>query len=145
MNRQARELAACMDALASRMMSHRPHPAEANEEISIQELKMLGLLGFRGRSIMSALAEALGVPLSTATHTVDKLVAKKLVERTRSEKDRRVVEVELSEEGRRRNKFFQEHRLAMIRNMLAALSPGEREIFLELMAKMARLAEIPKK
>ncbi len=126
-------------------MSHRPPPAEANEEISIQELKVLGLLGFRGRSIMSALAEALGVPLSTATHTVDKLVAKKLVERTRSEKDRRVVEVELSEEGRRRDKFFQEHRLAMIRNMLAALSPGEREIFLELMAKMARLAEIPKK
>ena len=45
------------------------------------------------RMMMSNLAESLGVPLSTATHTVDRLVAKGLVERNRSEEDRRVVEV----------------------------------------------------
>ena len=109
----------------------------------MQELKALGLLGFRGRTIMSVLAEALGVPLSTATHTVNKLVKKKLVERARSETDRRVVEVNLSEEGKRRNRLFQDHRLAMIRFMLTALSDGEREIFLELIAKIARQTELP--
>jgi len=109
----------------------------------MQELKALGLLGFRGRTIMSALAEALGVPLSTATHTVNKLVNKKLVERARSETDRRVVEVNLSEEGKRRNRLFQDHRLAMIRYMLTALSDGEREIFLELMAKIECQTELP--
>jgi DNA-binding MarR family transcriptional regulator len=142
-DRQARQLAASMDTLARRMMHRRPPPAGVNEEMSIQELKALGLLGFRGRTIMSALAEALGVPLSTATHTVNKLVKKKLVERARSETDRRVVEVDLSEEGKRRNRLFQDHRLAMIRYMLTALSDGEREIFLELIAKIACQTELP--
>jgi DNA-binding MarR family transcriptional regulator len=142
-DRQARQLAASFDTLATRMIHRRPFPAEANEEISIQELKTLGLLGFRGRTIMSALAEALGMPLSTATHTVDKLVRKGLVERARSEADRRVVEVNLSEEGKRRDRLFQDHRLAMIRYMLTALSDGEREIFLELIAKIALQTEPP--
>ena len=142
-DRQARQLAASFDAIAGRMMNHRPIPAEANEELSIQGLKALGLLGFRGRMIMSALAESLGLQLSTATHTVNKLVKSGLVERAHSETDRRVVEVELSQEGKRRNRLFQDHRLAMIRYMLTALSDGEREIFLELIAKIAQQTDIP--
>ena len=142
-DRQARQLAASFDTLAGRMMNRRPIPTEANEELSIQGLKALGLLGFRGRMIMSALAETLGMPLSTATHTVNKLVKSGLVERAHSETDRRVVEVELSEEGKRRNRLFQDHRLAMIRYMLTALSDGEREIFLELIAKIAHQTNLP--
>ena len=142
-DRQARQLAASFDAIAGRMMNRRPIPAEANEELSIQGLKALGLLGFRGRMIMSALAESLGMPLSTATHTVNKLVKRGLVERAHSQTDRRVVEVELSEEGKRRNRLFQDHRLAMIRYMLTALSDGEREIFLELIAKIAQQTDLP--
>ena len=57
---------------------------------------------------MTHLAESLGVPLSTATHTVDRLVAKGLVERNRSEEDRRVVEVQMSEYGRKLQENFRE-------------------------------------
>ena len=87
---------------------------------------------------MSDLASILDVPLSTATHTVDRLVSKDLVVRGRPAENRRIVQVALSKRGLEMHRSFMECRLAMGRDMLEALSPGEREIFLELMAKMTR-------
>jgi DNA-binding MarR family transcriptional regulator len=60
------------------------------------------------------------------------------VERTRVDEDRRIVQVALTEKGKHLHESFLECRLAMGRTMLEALSPGEREIFLELMAKMTQ-------
>ncbi len=93
------------------------------------------------RIMMSSLAETLGVPLSTATHTVDRLVAKGLAERNRSEVDRRVVEVEMSEYGRKLQESYRDKRRILARSWLEPLSEGEREIFLELMAKITLLAK----
>ncbi len=98
------------------------------------------LLPSRGKIIMSSLAEGLGVPLSTATHTVDRLVAKGLAVRNRSDEDRRVVQVEMSEHGKKLQDAFRVKRGEMARSWLAPLSSGEREIFLELMDKITRLA-----
>ena len=91
--------------------------------------------------MMSSLAEALVVPLSTATHTVDRLVAKGLVLRVRSEEDRRVVQVEMSDYGRKLQESFRDKRKLMACSWLEPLSSGEREIFLELMSKITRLAK----
>jgi len=96
----------------------------------------LVVLGRKGATIMSELAGVLDVPLSTTTHTIDKLVAKGLVDRTRLDEDRRIVQVGLSERGQELHRSFLDMRLAIGRSMLEALSPGEREIFLELMAKI---------
>ena len=89
--------------------------------------------------MMSSLAEALAVPLSTATHTVDRLVAKGLVLRNRSEEDRRVVQVGMSDYGRKLQESFRDKRRLMACSWLEPLSSGEREIFLELMDKITRL------
>jgi DNA-binding MarR family transcriptional regulator len=86
--------------------------------------------------MMSDLARILNMALSTATNTIDKLVGKGLVERSRGDEDRRVVQVGLSDRGTQLYESFLECQLAMGRTMLEALSHGEREIFLELMAKM---------
>lgn len=48
---------------------------------------------------MSSLAQGMSVPMSTATGVVDRLVKKGLLERGRSEEDRRVVTVSLTEGG----------------------------------------------
>jgi DNA-binding MarR family transcriptional regulator len=90
---------------------------------------------------MSDLARVLNFALSTATNIMDKLVGKELVERTRVDADRRIVQVTLSEKGKRLYDSFLECQLAMGRTMLEALSPGEAEIFLELMAKMTQPAQ----
>jgi len=90
---------------------------------------------------MSDLAAALGVPLSTATHTVDRLVEKGLVVRNRSEQDRRVVQVEMSDPGKALQASLRSKHQAMARSWLAPLSPGERETFLDLMAKISARAK----
>jgi DNA-binding MarR family transcriptional regulator len=99
------------------------------------------VLGRKGAIMMSDLARASNLALSTATNTVDKLVGKDLVERTRVDEDRRIVQVGLSEKGKKLHQVFLECQLAMCRSMLEPLSAGEREIFLELMAKMTQPAQ----
>jgi DNA-binding MarR family transcriptional regulator len=138
LERQLRELIAHFDALSQRLMMNRPPPPGCDVECSPQEMRALGVLGRKGTVIMSDLAGMLSVPLSTTTHTIDKLVAKNLVDRTRPDGDRRVVQVGLSEKGKELHQSFLDFRLDMSRSMLDSLSPGEREIFLELMAKMTQ-------
>jgi DNA-binding MarR family transcriptional regulator len=135
--RQLKQLVGCFYELSERLMVRQPPRAAMPEvELSQQEFRLVAALGHRGSVIMTDLAGMLNIPLSTATHTVDKLVAKELVKRSRADRDRRIVLVELSEKGRRLHQSCLECQLAMGRTMLDALSPGEREIFLELMAKM---------
>lgn len=113
----------------------------APPEVSREEIRAMVILGSNGKMIMSSLAESLAVPLSTATHTVDRLVAKGLAVRNRSEEDRRIVQVEMSELGRQLQELHRARQREMARSWLDALSLGEREIFLELMDKITRLAK----
>jgi DNA-binding MarR family transcriptional regulator len=141
LERQVRQLVGCFYELSERLMVRQPSRAALPEvELSHREFRLVAALGHKGSAIMSDLASALHVPLSTATHTVDKLVAKELVARGRAERDRRIVLVELSERGRQLHQSCLDCQIAMGRTMLEALSPGEREIFLELMAKMTQPA-----
>jgi DNA-binding MarR family transcriptional regulator len=108
--------------------------------VTKEEVRAMIVLSQRSEITMSDLAEALAVPLSTATHTVDKLVAKDLAVRTRSEQDRRLVLVAMSENGRKFQEAMRAGHRITARSWLEPLSPGERELFLELMAKITRLA-----
>jgi DNA-binding MarR family transcriptional regulator len=68
-------------------------------------------------------------------------VAKGLAVRSRSDEDRRIVQVEMSELGRQLRDAHRAKQRDMARSWLTPLSLGEREIFLELMEKITRLAE----
>lgn len=67
--------------------------------LSRQETRAIEFLGRLGPCRMKDLAERLGLAVSSATTLVDNLEAKEVVRRTRSESDRRVVKVSLTEEG----------------------------------------------
>jgi DNA-binding MarR family transcriptional regulator len=140
-DRQSAQLLGYLDTLFRRLMLPRRTGDEASLEISREEIRALVILDSGERIMMSSLAESLAVPLSTATHTVDRLVAKGLVLRNRSEEDRRVVQVEMSEYGRKLQEEFRDKRKLMACSWLEPLSSGEREIFLELMSKITRLAK----
>ena len=137
LERQVRELDACFDAFR-RVMMGRMAPQPTDVELSPQDGRALVTLADRGPLTMTDFSEALGVPLSTATRMVERLIEKDLAVRSRIEDDRRVVRVELSEQGKKLNQHFLEQRTAMGRRMLSALTHGEREIFLELMTKITR-------
>lgn len=137
---QLRQLLGYFDTLSQRLMVKRSPGLVPDLEVSQQEIRAVLKLGRKESSIMSDLAGELNLPLSTATHTMDKLVAKGLAERARVNENRRTVRVALTEKGRQLHQCFLDCQLAMGRGMLEALSPGEREIFLELMVKMTQPA-----
>jgi DNA-binding MarR family transcriptional regulator len=137
LERQLRELDACFDRLQRVMMS-RLAPPLTDVELSPQDGRALVTRSGRGPITMTDFSELLGVPLSTATRTVERLIEKGLAIRSRIEDDRRVVRVDLSEEGKKLNQKFAEHRRAFGNAMLSPLTHGEREIFIELMSKMTR-------
>lgn len=115
-----------IDALAERLRPRRRPQDVRARECTPRELRTLAVLGRDGRVTMSVLAQSLDVPLSTATRTVEGLVAKGLVERAQSASDRRIVEVGFGRRGKRINEYVANWRRAEAREMLAALSTRER-------------------
>jgi DNA-binding MarR family transcriptional regulator len=138
---QSGQLLGYLDALFRRLILPRQPAEESRLECSREEIRALILLRTSGRTIMSEFAGELGVPLSTATHTIDRLVGKGLVIRARSEQDRRVVQVEMSEVGKAFQTALRAGHQAMARNWLTPLSAAERQTFLNLMAKITQGAK----
>lgn len=115
------------------------------EVVSPQEMKVLRTIGREQCCVMSGLAGAIRCSLSSLTGLVDRLVAKRLVKRDRSTEDRRVVQVELTEEGQELHKAAQEARVAMAKDMLKALSPEEQDKLVALFGRMTESRRAGKK
>jgi len=107
-------------------------------ELKMQELRVVELLGNEGPRMMRQLAEYLAVAVNSVTSIVDGLETKQLVRRTRSDQDRRVIRVELTDAGREIYDSLVEVNLRLFRSMLGALSEEEQENFMVLCRKMAR-------
>ena len=87
------------------------------------------------------MAEHLQLAVNSITGTVDKLERKQLVERHRSDEDRRVVHVALTQAGQDVYAANLTEKLAFLRSMLAALTDDEQEIFMVLFRKIARAGQ----
>ena len=125
-----------IDTLADHLTPQRRKRDRNEPECSPTELRALAALGGNGTLRMRDLAAILKVPLSTATHTVDKLVAKGLVERKRITEDRRVVQIGFSKRGQRIHQYVVDARLAAARRMLKPLGAADRAAFLRQIAKL---------
>ena len=130
-----------VDALAERLTpKRRPQDAEA-PECSPRELRAVSAIGRHDHLTMTALANMLDVPLSTATRIVEKLVDQGLVERRQSKHDRRVTEVRFGQRGRRINRYVEESRRAEAHAMLRDLPERERT---RLLRQLSRLLDAGK-
>ncbi|MEW6540421.1 MAG: MarR family transcriptional regulator [Bacillota bacterium] len=74
---------------------------QAPNELTQSQFVLCRLLKKHGRMTVSELAESLGVSLSAVTVTADKLCRSGIMRRERSEQDRRVVWLALTEDGYR--------------------------------------------
>lgn len=79
----------------------------------------------QGACNLSELAEQLAVSLPTMSNTVSKLVAEGLVARTRSEQDRRMIEIEITAMGRDLLQEITSQMIVRVADMLASLSAAE--------------------
>jgi DNA-binding MarR family transcriptional regulator len=111
-------------------------PAAA-EALSRQEICTLRAIGRHEGCIMSAIAGAIRLSLSSATGLIDRLVEKNLVRRDRSHEDRRVVQVELTDEGRELHAAAVEAQVQFVRGAMKALSPEEQDALLALVGRLS--------
>lgn len=109
---------------------------EEYRNVTANDMHVMEAIGPQGAKNMTSVARELEVTTGTLTISVNSLVKKGYVERTRSEEDRRVVLVSLSEKGRKaylhHRKFHQE----MIEAVLKELSEEEQRVLERALGKL---------
>lgn len=131
--RQAVQLQELLKQLLMPPVDH-PFPELA---VSLREITLLFALHSKSEMTMTDLASVLQAPLSTVTRMADRLETKGLIQRSRSEDDRRLVVVRESERAKLMGAAFEKNQLDVARKILRPLSFGEREILIELLSKLS--------
>ena len=109
--------------------------------LSKQEVFALMLIDRRGELIMSQIAHYINVSMSTATGIVDRLVKNELIERTRSESDRRVVMIRLTDKARQIVSEIKNIGSHYIRVISEALTDEERDFLFKIVTKIIRVVQ----
>ena len=105
-------------------------------DLTLQETRVVELLGESGGQMMRAVADYLGIAVNSVTSLADNLERKGLLRRIRSEADRRVVHVELTPDGQCASRSVSDVKARFHREMLAALTEEEQAILLVLLRKI---------
>lgn len=104
--------------------------------LTLSELHVIEAIGFDTVQPMSTIAAKLHITVGTLTISMTNLVKKGYVTRVRSDEDRRVVLICLSELGQ---KAFQHHETfheEMIEYTMSALDGSERDILIKALSKV---------
>jgi DNA-binding MarR family transcriptional regulator len=109
--------------------------------ISSTQLHVLFLLMSDGDLTMTHLAEQLDVSLPNVTGIVERMVERGLVERARSDDDRRIVAVRATQLGRQTVEEIDMIRRSQMAALLERLSPDEQAGALRTFASLRRAAE----
>lgn len=109
---------------------------ENESGISLTELRVIKFIGNNKSCIMRQISEQLFIPKNNLTAIIDKLEKKNIVERNRSETDRRLIYVSLTANGK--NIFDDElrNKLDVSKKLLKSLTKEERRLLFELLEKI---------
>ena len=98
------------------------------KNVTVNDMHVMEAIGKGEPKNMTAVARALAVTTGTLTISVNSLVKKGLVKRVRSEEDRRVVLVSLSESGKQAYEYHQKFHKEMVNTVLQNLDDKEKEV-----------------
>ncbi|MCM1385876.1 MAG: MarR family transcriptional regulator [Bacillus sp. (in: Bacteria)] len=99
---------------------------EEYKDVTVNDMHVIEAIGIEEKKNMTTVAKSLHVTTGTLTISINSLVKKNYVERVRSEEDRRVVLVSLTEKGK---KAFLHHRQfhdKMVHEIVEELSDEEK-------------------
>lgn len=105
-------------------------------DLSVTEMHTLEAIGTEGERSMSEAAKKLNITVGTLTTAIAKLMAKGYVERRRTDEDKRVVLVKLTEKGRIANSVHERFHEEMIKATLEQLDTDEEEILRKSLEKL---------
>ena len=101
--------------------------ASVSDEVTLPQLRTLGVVSLEGPQTVSALAERLDVHASTMTRMCSRLVARGLVVRTPSAIDRREVVIELTAQGQGLVDVVLDKRRREIDAVVRRMTPDDRD------------------
>src|SRR5438270_7439930 len=109
----------------------------ARHGVTATQLSVLKLLHEIGDLSLGTLSKEIRAHNSTVTGIVDRMEAAGLVERARSDEDRRVWIIRLTAAGRKVAEKARVSPWDVLHNALAELSPGDQEKLMSIMRKVA--------
>lgn len=98
------------------------------KDVTPNDIHVIEAIGMGEKKNMSTVAKVLHVTTGTLTISINSLVKKNYVERVRSEEDRRVVLVSLTEKGRRAFLHHQQFHEKMVDVIVEQLSEEEQQV-----------------
>ena len=108
------------------------------KDVTANDMHVIEAVDMEGARNMTSVANTLGVTTGTLTIAVNSLVKKGYVERVRSEEDRRVVLISLSEKGRKAYLHHQRFHEQMIEAIVEELSAEEQVVLEKALVKLDR-------
>ena len=108
------------------------------KDVTANDMHVIEAIDMEEARNMSSVARSLGVTTGTLTIAVNSLVKKGYVERARSEEDRRVVLVSLSEKGKKAYLHHRQFHEQMIEAIVEELSEEEQVVLEKALVKLDR-------
>lgn len=109
---------------------------DEHSDLTITEIHTIEAIGVDKEKTMSEIAQQLNVTLGTLTTGINKLIRKGYVERNRTEEDRRIVLVKLTEKGKTAYKHHEEFHNEMVQDSVNDLTEEEKEVLAESLEKI---------
>lgn len=106
------------------------------KDVTANDMHVIEAIDMDGAKNMTSVAKALGVTTGTLTIAINSLVKKGYVDRVRSEEDRRVVLISLSEKGKRAFLHHQQFHEKMINTIVGELSEEEQIVLEKALTKL---------
>lgn len=110
-------------------------------DLSIAELHTLNAIGPYEARTMTETANLLGITVGTLTVAIDRLVKKKYVERQRDTKDRRIVRISLTRQGKLAYRMHSKFHRVLVKRIMDPLSKQEQEILTKTIVEIDAFVE----
>lgn len=111
------------------------------KDLSITEMHTIDAIGTKGNRTMGKIAHDLRITMGTLTSAINRLIKKGYVERSRTEADRRVVLVSLTEKGLQAYKIHDNFHREMVEATLDSFDEDRQEVLCEILEKVNRFFE----
>ncbi|RXM57626.1 MarR family winged helix-turn-helix transcriptional regulator [Clostridium tetani] len=105
-------------------------------DLSVTEMHTIETIGMYTQKTMSEVANKLNITVGTLTTAINNLVKKGYVERSKSEKDRRIVYIQLTKRGKLAYRIHDKFHLDMIKETISGLTDEEEEILIASLEKL---------
>ena len=109
---------------------------DSGSDLTITEIHTIDAVGDSEPKTMTEISRSLKVTMGTLTTGVDKLIKKGYLIRKRTEEDKRIVLVELTEKGIKAKKMHEEFHQEMIDSVISHLAPTEEELLVQSLQKL---------